>query len=586
MRRQFHCNPSKLAEAAQQPMAESSLPRVLITIPFDPAGVELLRETASVDLRPDLPPAELEAVIGDYQALIIGSETPVPDRTIEYAYQLQVIGVAGSSLERLNVSAARAQAVEVINVPDRRTLALAEQTLRLLLTLAFRQGNASLAGATLGIVGFGRVGHEVARRARAFDMRVLVHQPRLTPELALEVGAELRELRSLLAEADYVSLHLPTRAETRQLIAAGELECCRPQSYLINAGSLDALDLAALQQALASGRLAGAALVLPPGGDGALPEPAHPSLLVAQAAGPSQAEVERDIAVNLARHVIEHLRKRRLSNPLSLRVVPLELVLPHEHFDPERVRDLAARLESETTLVNPPVVVEWQGKYIVLDGATRVTAFKHLGYPHIVVQVVASDDERLVLHTWYHAVCGTPLPALMAHLQPAAEYGLVPVPREALRARAEMPDGRQPLCSLVTKAGESYLVYPAEGVDGLSALNALVARYTEAGTIRRTLTTDLHTLEAEAPDLAALVIFPQFTLDVVLGAAAGGQLLPAGITRFVIPGRILRLHADLARLRADEPLARKNYWLNQMLADKLARRRVRFYQEPVVLLDE
>jgi hypothetical protein len=212
-----------------------------------------------------------------------------------------------------------------------------------------------------------------------------------------------------------------------------------------------------------------------------------------------------------------------------------------------------------------------------------VTAFKLLDYPHIVVQVVASDDERLVLHTWYHAVCGIALPDLMAHLQSATEYRLTPAPRDALRAGL---DGKEWLCSLLTKSGESYLVRAAEGVEALTALNALVARYTEAGSIRRTLTTDLHALEAEAPDLTALVIFPQFTLDVVLGAAAGGQLLPAGITRFVIPGRILRLHAELARLRADEPLARKNAWLDQMLADKLARRRVRFYQEPVVLLDE
>jgi hypothetical protein len=343
------------------------------------------------------------------------------------------------------------------------------------------------------------------------------------------------------------------------------------------------LDLAALDEALAGGRLAGAALLLPAGWDGPLPQHVHANLLLAHAAGPSRAEVEHDIAVSLARHVIAQLRKRRLGNPLSLRVAPLELVLPHEHYDPERVRDLAERLQSEETLVNPPVVVEWQGKYVVLDGATRVTAFKQLGYPHVVVQVVAWDDERLVLHTWYHAVCGLPADALLAHLNGASEYTLSPAPRESLRSSL---DGSEAVCSLVTASGESYQVCAAEGVQPLAALNALVARYSQAGSIHRTLTTDLHALEAEAPGLAALVIFPQFTLDVVLGAAAAGQLLPAGITRFVIPGRVLRLHADLARLRSDESLARKNLWLDHMLADKLARRRVRFYQEPVVLLDE
>jgi phosphoglycerate dehydrogenase-like enzyme len=564
-------------------VSQSPLPRVLIAIPFDPAGIEYLRESAQVDLLPDLPPSELERVIGGYQALIVGSETFVADRTIEYAYQLQVIGVAGSSLEHLNVSAARAQGVEIINVPDRRTLALAEQTMQLLLTLAYQRGAHGLAGATLGIVGFGRVGHEVARRARAFDMHVVVHQPRLTPELALEAGIELCELHSLMGEADFISLNLPTRAETRRLIGRAELQNCRPSGLLINAGSYEAVDMDALREALHAGQLAGAALVVPPGARAGLSEAAHPNLLIVESSGPSRAEIERDIALNLARHVIAHLRSRRSGNTLALRVVPLDLVLPHEHYDQARVADLAARLEGETTLVNPPVVVEASGQYIVLDGATRVTAFKQLGYPHIVVQVVAGDDERLLLHTWYHAVVGPPAGTLLTYLRARGEFVLLPAPRES---HGEALAAKQAVCSLLTPADGSYLVRAADGVEPLSALNALVDAYTQVGSITRTLTTDLAALESEAPNLAALVVFPQFTLTDVQAAAVSGQLLPAGITRFVIPGRVLRLHADLERLRADESLARKNAWLDQMLADKLARRRVRFYQEPVILLDE
>jgi len=208
-----------------------TLPRILIASPFDPAGVEFLREAAEVDFRPDLSPDELESLIGPYNALIVSSETRVGDRVIESAYLLQVIGVAGASLDRLNVSAARAQNVEIINVPDPRTLAQAEEALRLMLMLTYRHGAPGLAGKTVGIIGFGGTGHEVARRARAFDMQVLVHQPLLTPELALEVGVELRELRALLAEADYISLHVPETPETRPLIAAGDLAHCRPTAF-------------------------------------------------------------------------------------------------------------------------------------------------------------------------------------------------------------------------------------------------------------------------------------------------------------------------------------------------------------------
>ncbi len=110
--------------------------------------------------------------------------------------------------------------------------------------------------------------------------------------------------------------------------------------------------------------------------------------------------------------------------------------------------------------------------------------------------------------------------------------------------------------------------------------------YTELGSVTRTLNTDLEMLRTEAPDLCALIIFPQFALRDVLDAAVTKTVLPAGITRFLIPGRVLHLNVSLDRLRSDESLARKNTWLNKMLAEKLTHRNVRYYQEPVILLDE
>jgi hypothetical protein len=98
--------------------------------------------------------------------------------------------------------------------------------------------------------------------------------------------------------------------------------------------------------------------------------------------------------------------------------------------------------------------------------------------------------------------------------------------------------------------------------------------------------TDLPRLLAQFPHLQAVAVFPQFKPEEVFDAASGGEFLPAGLTRFVIPGRILRLNADLRRLKADEPLSAKRAWFNQFLAEKLARSRLRYYQEPVILLDE
>lgn len=557
---------------------ENGLPRVLIASPFEAAGVARLQEFAEVDQRPALRGAKLEEAIGDYQALIVDSETPVPDRTIEYGYQLQVIGVAGASLLHLGVSAARAQGIEVVNVPDPRTVGLAEQTLGLLLSLAYRDGG-GLAGKTLGIVGFREVGREVAKRARAFQMRVVVHQPRLTPQLALEAGVELCELHELLETCDFVSLHLPSSSETHGLVGPNKLNHLQPHAYLVNAGSVEALDYAALYAALDGGRLAGAALVTP---HESAPTISHPRLLVAPRPETAHAKAGREIALKVADQVIERLQRRRPANPLSLRVVPLERVLPHEHFDPQRVNDLADRLRNETTLVNPPLVIEWEGSYVVLDGATRTTAFKQLGYPHTVVQLVSPDDTRLALHTWYHAVSGPGTEELIEYLRRVPTCELALAPSDKLQ---QLVDEGEALCSLIRPDGTGFLVRAA-GAPPLRALNDLVAAYTEIGVITRTLNTEQRVLKAEVPDISLLVIFPQFTLLEVLEAAIAGDLLPAGITRFVIPGRILRLHAQLEELKADKPLARKNAWLNKMLADKLSRRRVRFYQEPVVLLDE
>lgn len=557
--------------------------RILIATPFDDSGIEILREAGEVDYQPELDPDELESVIGSYHALVVSSEMRVPDRTIEYAYQLQVIGVTGSSLDHLNVSTARSQDVEVVNVPDSRTLALAEETMRLILSLSRKSDAVGLAGKRLGIIGFGGTGHEVARRARAFDMRVLVHQPRLTPELALDVGAEMRELHALLAEADFISLHVPPTTETWHLIGAEELSLCRPSTFLINTSNPEAVDLDALLDAVEAGRLAGAALVAPQEKITTSLPASHPNIQLGSPVGPSRTESSRNTAVDLARHVVEALKSRWVGNPLSLRVVPVQRVVPHEHYDPERVADLAERLKTAETLVNPPVVVEWENMYIVLDGATRATAFKQLDYAHLAVQVVSANDDGLQLHTWYHAVSGPPAEELLEHLQSLPEIVLTPASRDTHQAALK---AGQAVCTLITRNEECYLVQPATGVDSMVALNAFVAGYIEVGRVSRTLNTNLAMLKSEVPEISLLVIFPQFTLEDVLQAAVSDHLLPAGITRFLIPGRVLRLHASLERLRADEPLASKNAWLNQLLADKLARRRVRYYQEPVFLLDE
>ncbi|RLT51846.1 MAG: hypothetical protein DWI67_06800, partial [Chloroflexi bacterium] len=146
-------------------------PRILVTTPLEAESLQLLRAALRVDYRPGLAPADVEARIGGYQALIVDSSSRVSGRTIEYGYQLAALAVLGASLANVSVSAARAQGIAVLHVPAARTLARAEQTLEALLSLAHARGTA-LAGSTLGIIGLGATGQEVLHRARAFDMHI------------------------------------------------------------------------------------------------------------------------------------------------------------------------------------------------------------------------------------------------------------------------------------------------------------------------------------------------------------------------------------------------------------------------------
>lgn len=572
-------------------------PRILVIEPLHEAGLELLRQVGEVDIRPDLSPQEIQAIIGQYHALVVGSKTRIHDRIIEEGYNLRVIGSASSRLDNIDVSTARALGIEVRSSPSSNAVAIAEHTLTHMLLLAAQMASRQpemsrgLSGKTLGIIGFGPSGREVARRALSFDMRVVVNQPRLTPELALDAGVTALDLVDLLREADFVSLHVPFKAETETLIGAEELALMKPTACLVNTGHTDLVDDGALLAALDAGRIAGAALPEYPqelGGprsEQAAQVRQHPHVLVAPHLTKIIGDRRRAAAIAVAEQVIESLRAKRPSESLSLEVVPIEQVAPHEEIDDKRVSRLMQSLERDGRLVNPPVTTYWKGKYIILDGATRFTALKRLGFPHVIVQVVDAVEDEYTLHTWYHAIASTqPADELFAFLRQYEEqFTLADLPADQIQ---HVFQEEEALCYFLDLSGRATVARAAPGKNRLEAMNTLVDAYTRWGTVERTLLTDLARLKAQIPDLVAVAIFPQFQPETVFDVASRGEYLPAGLTRFLIPGRILRLNADLEQLKKDEPLVAKRAWFNQFLADKLARSRLRYYQEPVILLDE
>jgi phosphoglycerate dehydrogenase-like enzyme len=555
---------------------------------MDEAGLEILRQAAEVEIQLKLSQDEFIRQIGDYQALIVGPQQQISDQMIEYGFHLRAIGILSSRLDNIDIGAARDVGIELCNAPGSSAIAIAEHTMTRLLLLANQFGDGRLAGKTLGLIGFGLVGQQVAKRARAFDMRIIVNQPRLTPEL-VSSGVEAIDLADLLPQSDFVSLHVPFKQETDAIIGPINLSKMKSTACLVNTGHTDLVNEVALLDALENGRIAGAALSsLPPEADVdtavAQKVRQHPRVIVSPHVTTILDHQQKDIAITVAKQIVKILQSKQANETLALELVPIEQVLPHEQIDDKRVSRLMSRLEEDGRLVNPPVTTFWNGRYIVLDGATRSTAFKRLGYQYLIVQVAPPDRAGFELHTWYHAISSPqPFSELVDHLKTIEGLILTPLLENQIRAALRQEDV---LCHFLDRKGKATLAQVAAGADRLAVMNALVSRYTNWGSVERTLLTDLPRLLGQFPQMTAVAIFPQFEPKTVFEVASRGDLLPAGLTRFVIPGRILRLNADLERLKKEEPLPAKRSWFNAFLEEKLARSRMRYYQEPVILLDE
>jgi phosphoglycerate dehydrogenase-like enzyme len=580
--------------------SESRRPRVLICDAIAEIGVEMIREHADVDVKTGLKQEELLKVVGDYEAVVTRSATQITAEVIEHGLRLKVIGRAGAGLDNIDVVAAQNREIKVVNCPDANTLAVAEHTMALMLALArhlpyadlsLKKGKwekskfmgTGLSGKTLGIIGFGRIGREVALRARVFGMKVLVNQRRPTPELNLEGDVESVDLLELLQASDFVSLHVPSNAETKSLIGAEQLAAMKPTAYLINTARGTVIDETALLAVLDAGHIAGAAL------DVFAEEPAtnnvlaqHERVIATPHIAASTEDAQRAAAVTVAEKVLTVIREVRSENLLGLQVVPLDKVFPHEKVDLRRVEKLVRRFEVENRLSNPPVVAQAGDRYVVLDGATRTAALKELGYPHVIVQVAVAK-EQLGLHTWMHAIRQTKPAHLIKLLQDLPEISLIETNSDKVLDEMMEHGG---LCHLQTIEGQVFLIQHVQGMNRLDALNKLTEAYIGAYNVTRTLTGDMGQLQHEIPDLAALMVFPEYSVDQVLQIAQAGRVLPAGITRFIIPGRVLRLNADLRHLKSDQSLSEKNEWLHHLLVDKLSKNKIRYYQEPVYLLDE
>lgn len=271
----------------------------------------------------------------------------------------------------------------------------------------------------------------------------------------------------------------------------------------------------------------------------------------------------------------------------DLRIVPVAALLLHERHDAQRSEPLAQRLRTEQVLRNPPIVAaigDGDGRFVVLDGANRVTAFERMGLPHVVVQVVDYAATALVLDCWHHLVCGHTREDFIARL--AVLPSLIVEPAGVVHARAQL--ARREAIASVEVAGQGLFTVRAEGSlhQRVASLNDMVDLYRAGGQVFRVASDDLEPLLAQHDNATALVVFARHDPSEIVEFARIGAALPAGITRHVIPGRALRIEMPLSLLTEPSDLADKNAALAEWVRARVAQRQVRFYQESTFAFDE
>ena len=314
--------------------------KIIVADKISPHGVQLLMDSGWQVSQPAA--AALAAELADADALIVRSATRVTEELLARAPKLRIVGRAGVGVDNIDLDAATRRGILVVNTPGSSATSVAEHALALMFALARsvpqlnaamhagrweKAGSAGpeLRGKTLGLVGLGRIGGEVARRAKALEMRVLAHDPYLTAERAAEWGVQLLPLAEMLAQADYVSLHTALSPATDGLMNQQTLAQMKCGARLINTARGELVDETALLEALRSGHLAGAGLdvfaVEPPGNS---PLMALPNVIATPHVAGSTAEAQEEVGVQIAQQIRDYLAEGVLRNAVNLPAISPE----------------------------------------------------------------------------------------------------------------------------------------------------------------------------------------------------------------------------------------------------------------------
>ncbi|MQY53433.1 MAG: phosphoglycerate dehydrogenase [Firmicutes bacterium] len=428
--------------------------KVLVSDKLAEEGIELLRESPdiTVDVKLKLELQELLKHIGKYDALLVRSATKVTKEVIDAAKNLKVIGRAGVGVDNIDVEAASKRGILVMNTPGGNTISAAEHTMSMLLALSrcIPQANISLKSKqwekkkflgteifkkTMGIVGLGRIGGEVAKRAQSFGMEIIACDPYISKAHAREIGVKLVSFPELIKQADYITIHIPSTPETKHIINKETINQMKEGVRIINCARGGIIDEAALAEAVKSGKVGGAALDVfekePPFDSPVL---GLENIIVTPHLGASTEEAQINVARDIAQQVLDFLKKGIVRNAVNMPELDPEKmktlgpyinlceklgrlqaqiseggftqigvqysgeILRHE-IEPLTIALLKGLLEPvlerEVNFINAPLIAEERGIKVTESKVSKVEDFANL----IVVQALTEKGENIVAGT-------------------------------------------------------------------------------------------------------------------------------------------------------------------------------------------
>jgi D-3-phosphoglycerate dehydrogenase len=321
------------------------MPKVLVSDPIAKEGIELLQQHFDVDVKTGMEKSQLIDIIGEYDALAVRSETKVTADVLEAAKNLKIIGRAGVGVDNIDVPVATQKGILVVNSPAGNTIAAAELTMAMMLSLArnIPQGHSSLRsgewkrskfvgneiyGKTLGVIGLGKIGTAVAKRAQSFEMEVIGCDPYVSEDYASKLGIELVDLETLLKRSDYITLHIPATKETKGSIGEKQIAMMKPGVRIINCARGGIVDEKALSKAVEEGGVAGVAIDVyeqePPPTD-------NPLLKLEKAVttphlGASTEEAQINVAIDVAEQIIDVLNGKPARSAVNMPALSAELL--------------------------------------------------------------------------------------------------------------------------------------------------------------------------------------------------------------------------------------------------------------------